>query len=207
MNQDGGTFWPSLSVWLWCVLVSWFQNRRIQVLWTDKKRDNSYRIFFCLYILYIVVHMWFYIVLWFSVFIIGSGGYFSLKKITEKNLINLNSKFRNWILYSSIQLYFLKWKKCIHVSLTTGELDLIAPIISNFFLMAYALINYSCFDASLADSPGFRPSFKYYNMWISFVGALLCIAVMFLINWWAALITFVVVGSLYLYVRTKKPGN
>lgn len=55
MNQDGGIFWPSLSVWLWCVLVSWFQNRRIQVLWTDKKRDNSYRIFFCLYILYIVV--------------------------------------------------------------------------------------------------------------------------------------------------------
>lgn len=95
----------------------------------------------------------------------------------------------------------------MYVSLTTGELDLIAPIISNFFLMAYALINYSCFDASLADSPGFRPSFKYYNMWISFVGALLCIAVMFLINWWAALITFVVVGSLYLYVRTKKPGN
>lgn len=95
----------------------------------------------------------------------------------------------------------------MYVSLTTGELDLIAPIISNFFLMAYALINYSCFDASLADSPGFRPSFKYYNMWISFVGALLCIAVMFLINWWAALITFVVVGSLYLYVRTKKPGK
>lgn len=56
MNQDGGIFWPSLSVWLWCVLVSWFQNRRIRVLWTDKKRDNSYRIFFCLYIyIYIVV--------------------------------------------------------------------------------------------------------------------------------------------------------
>lgn len=49
MNQDGGIFWPSLSVWLWCVLVSWFQNRRIQVLWTDKKRDNSYMIFFCFY--------------------------------------------------------------------------------------------------------------------------------------------------------------
>lgn len=103
-------------------------------------------------------------------------------------------------------MYFKK-KKCMTVSLVTGELDLIAPIISNFFLMAYALINYSCFDATLADSPGFRPSFKFYNMWISFVGALLCIAVMFLINWWAALITFVVVGSLYLFVRTKKPGN
>lgn len=100
--------------------------------------------------------------------------------------------------------YILTFFICVAM-VCIGELDLIAPIISNFFLMAYALINYSCFDASLADSPGFRPSFKYYNMWISFVGALLCIAVMFLINWWAALITFVVVGSLYLYVRTKKP--
>ena len=31
---------------------------------------------------------------------------------------------------------------------------MIAPLISNFFLMSYALVNYSCFDASLAKSPG-----------------------------------------------------
>ncbi|XP_062614460.1 solute carrier family 12 member 3-like [Saccostrea cucullata] len=100
--------------------------------------------------------------------------------------------------------YILTFFICVAM-VCIGELDLIAPIISNFFLMAYVLINYSCFDASLADSPGFRPSFKYYNKWISFVGSLLCLAVMFLINWWAALITFLVVGALYLYVRTKKP--
>ncbi|KAK3097309.1 hypothetical protein FSP39_008537 [Pinctada imbricata] len=100
--------------------------------------------------------------------------------------------------------YLLTFFICVGMT-CIGALDLIAPIISNFFLMAYALINYSCFDASLADSPGFRPAFKFYNKWISLLGALLCLAVMFLINWWAALVTFVVVGALYLFVRTKKP--
>lgn len=86
-----------------------------------------------------------------------------------------------------------------------GDLNVIAPIISNFFLIVYALINYAVFAASLARSPGWRPSFKYYNQWVSLLGALLCIAMMFLINWWAALLTLVIVALLYKYVDFTKP--
>ncbi|KAM3877435.1 LOW QUALITY PROTEIN: solute carrier family 12 member 1 [Diretmus argenteus] len=86
-----------------------------------------------------------------------------------------------------------------------GNLNEIAPIISNFFLASYALINFSCFHASWAKSPGWRPGYKYYNMWLSLLGALLCCAVMFVINWWAALITYAIEILLYVYVTVKKP--
>ncbi|EDV26617.1 uncharacterized protein TRIADDRAFT_54806 [Trichoplax adhaerens] len=91
------------------------------------------------------------------------------------------------------------------IFIAIAELNYIAPIISNFFLIAYALINYSCFDASQARSPGWRPSFKFYSKWCSLVGALTCVAVMFVINWWAALITIAVVIGLYKYIDYSKP--
>ncbi|XP_055980376.1 solute carrier family 12 member 2 isoform X2 [Sorex fumeus] len=106
-----------------------------------------------------------------------------------------NEPLRGYILTFLIALGFI----------LIAELNVIAPIISNFFLASYALINFSVFHASLAKSPGWRPAFKYYNMWISLLGAILCCVVMFVINWWAALLTYVIVLGLYIYVTYKKP--
>uniref|UniRef100_A0A3Q3DFG8 Solute carrier family 12 member 2 n=1 Tax=Hippocampus comes TaxID=109280 RepID=A0A3Q3DFG8_HIPCM len=106
-----------------------------------------------------------------------------------------NEPLRGYILTFVIALVFI----------LIAELNIIAPIISNFFLASYALINFSVFHASLANSPGWRPSFKYYNMWVSLAGAVLCCVVMFVINWWAALFTNVIVLALYIYVSYKKP--
>lgn len=41
-----------------------------------------------------------------------------------------------------------------------AELNAIAPLISNFFLAAYALVNFSTFHASLVKPVGWRPTFK-----------------------------------------------
>ncbi|RVE65488.1 hypothetical protein OJAV_G00116990 [Oryzias javanicus] len=107
-----------------------------------------------------------------------------------------NEPLRGYILTFGIALAFI----------LIAELNTIAPIISNFFLASYALINFSVFHASLANSPGWRPSFTYYNMWVSLAGAVLCCVVMFVINWWAALFTNVIVLGLYIYVSYKKPN-
>lgn len=55
--------------------------------------------------------------------------------------------------------------------------------------------------------PGWRPAYKYYNMWLSLLGAVLCCVVMFVINWWAALFTYAIEILLYIYVTVKKPGE
>ncbi|KAG7248895.1 hypothetical protein CRUP_006541, partial [Coryphaenoides rupestris] len=54
-----------------------------------------------------------------------------------------NEPLRGYILTFIIALGFI----------LIAELNVIAPIISNFFLASYALINFSVFHASLANSP------------------------------------------------------
>uniref|UniRef100_A0A7N8YNA5 Solute carrier family 12 member 3 n=1 Tax=Mastacembelus armatus TaxID=205130 RepID=A0A7N8YNA5_9TELE len=85
------------------------------------------------------------------------------------------------------------------------SLNTIAPIISNFFLCSYCLINFSCFHASITNSPGWRPSFRFYSKWLSLLCAVCCVVIMFLLTWWAALIAFGVVLFLLGYTLYKKP--
>lgn len=74
--------------------------------------------------------------------------------------------------------------------------------------------NLGCFELLNinSESPvflhaGWRPAYKYYNMWLSLCGAVLCCVVMFVINWWAALLTYGIEILLYIYVTVKKPGE
>ncbi|XP_062371930.1 solute carrier family 12 member 3-like [Sardina pilchardus] len=86
-----------------------------------------------------------------------------------------------------------------------GDLDIVAPVISNFFLCSYALINFSCFHASTTNSPGWRPSFRYYNRWVALFGAIVSVVLMFMLTWWAALITLCLILFLFGYIIYKKP--
>ena len=96
---------------------------------------------------------------------------------------------------------------CFGVSvmfIMVGDLNTIAPLISNFFLASYCLINWSCFMASLSKAPGWRPAFKYYNMWVSLFGALACGGMMFLIDAVAGFVTLVIMVALYLYIAHRQ---
>ncbi|GIQ83127.1 hypothetical protein KIPB_004392, partial [Kipferlia bialata] len=79
-----------------------------------------------------------------------------------------------------------------------GELNAIAPIISNLFLVSYGLINYAVALAASAHSPQFRPSFKYWNRYSAWFGAALCVSVMVIMAPITGAATLLVLSLIYL---------
>lgn len=56
-----------------------------------------------------------------------------------------------------------------------GNLDLITPTITMFFLLCYSGVNLSCFLLDLLDAPSWRPRWKFHHWSLSLLGASLCI--------------------------------
>ena len=95
---------------------------------------------------------------------------------------------------------------CIAVGfMMIGSLNAIAPFITNFFMISYAMINFAAFYSELSGSPGWRPTWKVYDPWLSLLGSILCLGSMFMISWYVALITLIVCYGLYMYVGHLNP--
>ncbi len=84
-----------------------------------------------------------------------------------------------------------------------GDLNLIAPVLTMFFLTTYGVLNVAAGIERFLGSPSFRPTFRVH--WIlSLMGALGCIAVMFLINAVATIIAFIFVGLIFFWLKRRE---
>ncbi|MCR9131114.1 MAG: Na-K-Cl cotransporter [bacterium] len=84
-----------------------------------------------------------------------------------------------------------------------GDLNLIAPVLTMFFLTTYGVLNVAAGIERFLGSPSFRPTFRVH--WIlSLLGALGCIAVMFLINAVATIIAFIFVGLIFFWLKRRE---
>ncbi|PAV81123.1 hypothetical protein WR25_22373 [Diploscapter pachys] len=80
-------------------------------------------------------------------------------------------------------------------------LESLTALITQFFLMCYLGVNAACALQSLLKSPGWRPGFRHYHWSLSFIGAILCVAVMFISAWHFALIAIFVGVAVYKYIE------
>jgi amino acid transporter len=89
------------------------------------------------------------------------------------------------------------------VTVYFGNLDIIAPVLTMFFLTTYAVLNITSALERFLGSPSFRPKFKVH--WIfSLLGALGCAGVMFLINALATLMAFLVITVIFVWLKRRK---
>ncbi|MGF1537813.1 MAG: amino acid permease [Elainellaceae cyanobacterium] len=84
-----------------------------------------------------------------------------------------------------------------------GDLNLIAPVLTMFFLTTYLVLNVSAGIERFLDSPSFRPLFSVH--WsLSALGAIGCLAVMVLINPVATVIAGVIIAVIFLWIQRRE---
>lgn len=85
-----------------------------------------------------------------------------------------------------------------------GDLNTIAPLITMSFMLTYGLINLATFYEGVTKNPSYRPTFRYSHWSISFLGALICGAVMLLIDWRWALASLIAMAGIYFFIFQKE---
>ncbi|MCG8548911.1 MAG: amino acid permease, partial [Desulfobacterales bacterium] len=82
-----------------------------------------------------------------------------------------------------------------------GQLDLIAGVVSMFFLISYGLLNYATYFEAAAESPSFRPRFRWYSKNISLLGALICLGVMLAIDFKTGIAAVAILFAVFQYLK------
>ncbi len=84
-----------------------------------------------------------------------------------------------------------------------GDLNLIAPVLTMFFLTTYFVLNVSAGIETFLQSPSFRPTFRVH--WaLSLLGAIGCLGVMFLINAIATVVAALIVLCIYIWLQRRE---
>jgi len=120
----------------------------------------------------------------------------SRDKITPKTFgkgYGVNNEPRNALL-----LTFL----IAEAGILIGELDVIAAIVSMFYIAAYGFINLA-FALEKWASTDFRPSF-HISKWVGIIGFAACFGVMFKLDTPVMFLSMIILAGIYFYISRKK---
>jgi amino acid transporter len=89
------------------------------------------------------------------------------------------------------------------LAVAVGDLNMIAPVLTMFFLTTYMVLNVAAGIEGFLQSPSYRPTFRVH--WaISLLGAVGCIAVMLLINAIATVVAGIIVLGIYIWLERRE---
>jgi hypothetical protein len=94
------------------------------------------------------------------------------------------------------------------LTVALGDLNVVAPVVSMFFLVSYGLLNYATYYEASSASPSFRPRFRLYRPHISLLGCLACGGTMLAIDPRAAAIALAILFAIHQFLaRTGGPDR
>lgn len=88
------------------------------------------------------------------------------------------------------------------IAILLGDLNLLAPVLSMFFLTSYGLINLSAGIEGLIDSPSWRPEFRVHPAFC-LAGSAGCFAAMLMIDSGATFAAMAAVAAIYLIQKRR----
>ncbi|GAB0202250.1 solute carrier family 12 member 6-like [Grus japonensis] len=84
-----------------------------------------------------------------------------------------------------------------------GSLDLLAPVLSVFWLTSYLGLNLACALQGLLPTPGWSPRCRLYHWGTSLAGAALCLGLMLVTCWYCALLALGIGATAYKYLEYR----
>lgn len=87
------------------------------------------------------------------------------------------------------------------ITICLGNLNLIAPVVSMFFLISYGLLNYATFYEAYSGSPSFRPRYRWFDKRLSLAGCLACLGVMLAIDFSTGIVSVAILFAIYQYLK------
>ncbi len=100
-------------------------------------------------------------------------------------------------------LLWAGWKGTPESGEVSPALNIVATIVTMFFLYTYGMVNLAAFVESFGANPSFRPKFKYFHWSIGLFGAIACLLVSFLISPLAAICSIIIIALLFFFISRR----
>ena len=84
-----------------------------------------------------------------------------------------------------------------------GQLNLVARIVSMFFLISYGLLNYATWYEAHAESPSFRPLFSFFTKDISLLNSISCLVIILALDIENGIIAGAILIAIHFYLRLQ----
>ncbi|XP_065123168.1 solute carrier family 12 member 9 isoform X1 [Paramisgurnus dabryanus] len=95
----------------------------------------------------------------------------------------------------------------VQCTLFAGQLNVIAGIVTVFYLLAYAAVDLACLALEWASAPNFRPTFQLFSWHTCLLGIVSCVVMMFVINPVYSSASIVLLLLLLLFLHYRSPTS